>query len=75
MDIFSVTCPSCGREYYADMLLYSLPVELHCPYCGVYFYKENSPLVITGSASSAAVAKVPGGLKKETIYRPGEEKS
>lgn len=75
MDIFSVTCPSCGREYYADMLLYSLPVELHCPYCGVYFYKENSPLVITGSASSAAVAKVPGGLKKETIYRPRKEKS
>ena len=75
MDIFSVTCPSCGREYYADMLLYSLPVELHCPYCGVYFYKEASPLVITGSANSAAVAKVPGGLKPESIYRPNREKN
>lgn len=75
MDIFSVTCPSCSREYYADMLLYSLNVELHCPYCGVYFYKEESPEVITGSAGSAAVARVPGGLKKETIYRPGKEKS
>lgn len=75
MDIFSVTCPSCGREYYADMLLYSLPVELHCPYCGIYFHKKDSPSVITGSANAAAVAKVPGGLNQNTIYRPGKEKS
>ena len=73
MDIFNVRCPCCGETFYADMLLYSLAVELHCPFCGVYFYKEDSPEVVTGSANSTAVARVPGGLKKETIYRPGEE--
>ncbi|MCB2227967.1 MAG: hypothetical protein KQH53_14905 [Desulfarculaceae bacterium] len=73
MDIFNVRCPSCKESFYADMLLYSLKVELHCPFCGLYFFKEDSPEVVTGSANSAAVARVPGGLTKESIYRPGEE--
>lgn len=74
MDIFNVRCPACGRDYYADMLLHSLEVELHCPYCGKYFLKEESPLVVTGRAGASAVARVTGGVSKEMIYKPGGEK-
>ena len=73
MDIFNVECPSCGRQYYADMLLYSMHVELHCPFCGVYFYKEDSPRVQTGGAGASAVAQTPGGLTEDMIYRPVED--
>ena len=70
MDIFNVRCPSCGETFYADMLLYSLKVELHCPFCGVYFYKEDSPEVVTGNAGGSAVAKIKGGITEAMIYRP-----
>ncbi len=73
MDIFNVTCPKCSREFYADMLLYGLKVELHCPYCGVYFYKEESPRLVTGGAGASAVARVAGGLSEKMIYRPPRE--
>ena len=73
MDIFNVECPSCCRVYYADMLLYSLKIELHCPYCGVYFYKEDSPRVQTGGAGASAVAQTAGGLSEEMIFRPAQE--
>jgi len=70
MDIFSVRCPACKRDYYADMLLYSLKVELHCPFCGVYFYKEQSPQLVTGGVAASTVARVAGGLTEDMIYRP-----
>jgi len=70
MDIFNITCPACGKGYYADMLLYSLDLELHCPFCDVYFRKEDSPHVFAGGASASAVARLAGGLSKEMIYRP-----
>ena len=73
MDIFNVECPACRRVFYADMLLYSLKVELHCPYCGVYFLKEDSPKLVTGGASASAVARIEGGLKEEMIYKPQAE--
>lgn len=73
MDIFTVECPECKRSFYADMLLYSLKVELHCPFCGLYFFKEDSPRLITGGASVSAVARVGGGLKEDMIYRPVPE--
>ncbi len=73
MDIFNVRCPTCQKDYYADMLLYSLKVELHCPYCGVYFYKEESPKLVTGGAGASTVARVAGGLSQEMIYRPPAE--
>ena len=73
MDIFNVECPKCNRQYYADMLLYSLDIELHCPYCGVYFHKEDSPRIQTGGTGASAVAQTAGGLGKDMIYRPAAE--
>jgi DNA-directed RNA polymerase subunit RPC12/RpoP len=73
MDIFTVVCPECKKDFYGDMLLYSLKVELHCPYCGKYFFKEESPRVFTGGTGASAVAQVPGGLSLDMIYRPREE--
>jgi predicted RNA-binding Zn-ribbon protein involved in translation (DUF1610 family) len=73
MDIFVVVCPQCGKDFYADMLLYSLNVELHCPSCGIYFHREKSPRVVTGGAGASAVAQVAGGLTSDMLYRPPEE--
>jgi len=73
MDIFNVQCPACGREYYADMLLYSLPVELHCPYCGLFFCREDSPRVVIGSTGASTVARVAGSLDPQAIYRPPDQ--
>ncbi len=70
MDIFNVRCPSCKELFYADMLLYSLRVKLHCPFCGLYFHKEDSPEVVAGDTGTSAVAKVKGGVSEEMIYRP-----
>ncbi len=70
MDIFNVRCPSCKEQFYGDMLLYSLRVELHCPFCGAYFHKEDSPEVVTGQAGVSAVAKIKGGITEAMIYRP-----
>ncbi len=73
MDIFTVVCPACGKDFYADMLIHSLEVRLHCPYCEKYFFKEESPRLITGGAGASAVARVPGGLTKDMLYEPPEE--
>lgn len=73
MDIFTVVCPSCGKDFYADMLLYSLKVRLHCPYCQQYFRKEDSPNLTAGGAGASAVARVPGGLTQDMLYEPREE--
>jgi hypothetical protein len=73
MDIFNVVCPACRKKYYADMLLYSLDVELHCPYCDVYFRRTESPQVFVGGTAASAVVRVAGGLSKDMIYRPKRE--
>jgi NAD-dependent SIR2 family protein deacetylase len=70
MDIFTVSCPKCGKGFYADMLLYTLDVELHCPSCDAYFKKEASPTFRCGKLVTAAVARIPGGLKPEMIFKP-----
>jgi hypothetical protein len=72
MDVFNTVCPECRKKFYADMLLYSLDVELHCPFCGLYFLKEDSPELFAGGAAVSAVARVAGGISKEMIYRPGK---
>jgi hypothetical protein len=73
MDIFTVVCPACGKDFYADMLLHSLKVRLHCPFCAHYFYKEESPNLVSGGDGTSAVARVPGGLSNEMLYEPPEE--
>jgi hypothetical protein len=71
--IFTVLCPKCKCDFYADMLLYTLNVQLHCPSCGLYFFKEESPRMLTGGAGASAVAQVAGGLTQDMLYRPPEE--
>lgn len=74
MDVFNVVCPKCEKKFYADMLLYSLDVELHCPFCGFYFKKEDSPEIFAGGVGASAVARVAGGLKEDMIYNPQKKK-
>ena len=73
MEIFSVICPHCQKDFYADMVLYSLKVELHCPYCGAYFYKEESPQLVTGSDKVSTVVMAAGQLSGEMFYKPETE--
>ncbi len=73
MEIFVIVCPKCRKDFYADMLLYSLDVELHCPSCGLYFKREKSPNVFVGGAGASAVTRVAGGLTSEMLYRPPDE--
>lgn len=44
--IFNVDCPECLGSSYCDIELYHLDIELLCPYCGLYFHKEESPRVV-----------------------------
>ena len=74
MDIFNVTCPSCKRVYYCDLLLFDLEVKLRCPYCSHYFYRKESPKVYVGGSGTSAVAQIKGGIRPEVIYEPKEEK-
>ncbi len=74
MDIFNVTCPNCKKVYYCDLVLFELEVRLHCPYCGHYFYKRESPGIYMGGKGTSAVAQIKGGIRPEMIYEPQEEK-
>lgn len=73
MDIFEVTCPRCEKVYYCDLLLFELEVKLHCPYCGKYFYKNESPKVYMGRKDTSTVAQLKGRIKPGMIYEPKEE--
>ena len=74
MDIFDVACPKCKKVYYCDLLLFELEVKLHCPYCGLYFYRKESQRVYLGGPGTSSVAQIKGGIKPEMIYEPeGEE--
>lgn len=75
MDIFQVTCPGCGKVYDCDLLLFDLGVKLHCPYCGRYFYRQESPKVFVGGRGTSAVAQIRGGIRPELVYQPEEEKN
>jgi len=73
MDIFNVTCPTCKKVYYCDLLLYDLDLKLHCPYCGLYFRRTESPAVYIGGTGTSSVAQITGGIHSEMIYEPKEE--
>ena len=75
MDIFNVTCPTCKKVYYCDLLLFDLEVRLRCPYCGRYFYKRESPGVFVGGRGTSSVARIKGGIRPEMIYEPNEEEN
>ncbi|MEW6663861.1 MAG: hypothetical protein AB1512_01405 [Thermodesulfobacteriota bacterium] len=42
MEISDVKCPRCQGTYYTDITLFFLDVDLHCPYCGAYFKRDEN---------------------------------
>jgi len=67
MDIFYLTCPSCSREYYADVSLLSLDVEMHCPFCGLYFRREDAKKVLAGDRKLSSIVPLTGD---NVFYKP-----
>lgn len=47
--IFTVTCPSCGRAFPVHPELWEAGYDLLCPFCGTMFPQEASPLITTGT--------------------------
>ena len=67
MDIFYLTCPKCSKEYYADVSLLSLDVELHCPFCGSYFRREDAQEIVNGEQKLSSIVRL---SKDKTFYKP-----
>lgn len=70
MEIINVTCPRCFGEYYGDTSLLSLDVELHCPFCGSYFKKEEAKEIVGADGKSSAIVRL---SKDKSFYRPKEK--
>ena len=47
--IFTVTCPTCRGGFPVHPELWQAGYDLLCPFCGVMFPQEASPLIVTGS--------------------------
>jgi DNA-directed RNA polymerase subunit RPC12/RpoP len=71
MDIFNLNCPKCSKEYYGDVSLLSLEVELHCPFCGSYFRKQEVKNLITPGRKGSSIVRL---NSDKTFYRPKETK-
>lgn len=71
MDIVNLTCPGCSGKYYGDTSLLSLDVELHCPFCGSYFKKEEIKEMAGGDEKRSAIVRLNRNM---SFYRPKEEK-
>ena len=69
MDIINLTCPRCSGEYYGDTSLLSLDVELHCPFCGSYFRKEEVKEIVSADQKVSAIVRLNRG---KSFYRPKE---
>ena len=67
MDIINLICPRCSGEYYGDTTLLSLDVELHCPFCGSYFKKEEIKDMGYADQKVSAVVRMNSG---NSFYRP-----
>ncbi len=72
MDIINLTCPRCSREYYGDTSLLSLDVELHCPFCGYYFRREEIKDIANADQKTSAIVRL---NRDKTFYRPKEKKN
>lgn len=69
--IFYVECPECHQSYYGDVELLNVDVELHCPYCGLYFKKEDSPNLVKPAKTTHDIRSTTGeDLGKYQIYKP-----
>jgi len=67
MDIFNVTCPRCSGEYYGDVSLLSLDVELHCPYCGLYFKPNDAKKIESTDRKLSPIVQL---SKDKAFYKP-----
>ncbi len=69
--IFHVACPECDKDFYCDVELYDMDVELHCPYCGLYFKREESSRVVPPPKTSHDIVTTTGVTPgKFKIYKP-----
>lgn len=67
MDIVYVDCPKCSKEYYCDVALLSLDVELHCPFCGSYFRREDAKQLVTPDQRVSSIVRL---SKDKKFYKP-----
>ena len=74
MEIFSVTCPQCGMEFYGDVLLLTIDVHLHCPRCGAYFLKEESKEIQQVLKKVSPLVGKDGQMNTGMVYRPKGER-
>jgi uncharacterized Zn finger protein len=72
MDIINLTCPRCSGEYYGDTSLLSLDVELHCPFCGSYFKREEIKDMAHADQKTSAIIRM---SRDKSFYRPKEKKN
>ena len=70
MEIFSVTCPKCGMEFYGDILLLTIDVHLHCPQCSLYFRKEESQGIRKVFKKVSPIVSKDGQITEEMVYKP-----
>jgi hypothetical protein len=70
MDIFYVTCPKCFKQYYGDVSLLSMDVDLHCPFCGIYFKTSEAKNIVTAEKNVSSVVRL---SKDKAFYRPGRD--
>lgn len=71
MDIINLICPRCSGEYYGDTSLLSLDVELHCPFCGSYFKREEIKDIVNADQKISAIVRLNRNM---SFYRPKEKK-
>lgn len=70
MEIFTVTCPRCGMEFYGDILLLTVHVRLHCPRCDLYFAKEESRGIREVLKKASPLVGQDGRITEEMVYQP-----
>lgn len=40
-NVFWLTCPKCKKRFYAETSMLKIKTKFHCPYCDLYFDKEQ----------------------------------
>jgi excinuclease UvrABC ATPase subunit len=71
MNIFDVTCPKCSGEYYVDVSLLFLDVELHCPYCGNYFKPDDAKKIDSADRRLSPIIQL---SKDKSFFKPVDKK-
>ena len=66
MKVLFVTCPHCGKRFYAETILFENKMPLHCPGCDAYFgYEVYSKQM--GPAGTSALTRIKKPLNEKTI--------